>query len=156
LEKAGKSNLKVRYLRPLSFEIEPGFALNDSVKPKVEFLNDLSFDGSTQMMVSILSKKRIFHRRSARFSLLQQLFESKDFDHVAQLKYEISGISQGERVKIKTVLPVFAGERNKYSLFEPVEMYEKFALSSELEILNDAQTGCWDRVTVGQICVRKE
>jgi hypothetical protein len=156
LANAGKSHLKVRYLRPIGFQIDPGFGLDTLVNPKIEFLNDLSFDGSTQMMVSVNSKKRMFHRRSTRFTLFNQLFGSSQFDHLAQLKYEVTGISQGERVRIRTVLPVFVGERNQFSLVSPGEMFEKYELSSGHVILNDAQTGCWEQVKIGQICIRNE
>ncbi len=88
-------------------------------------------------------------------ALLQDLFNSSKARHLGTVQFEFIATRSGQPYQAKSAVGIFA---SGVAAPEPSPnlglMSLKSAFVSEPNILQDSETGCWNNLQVGQICLR--
>lgn len=118
-------------------------------------MNDLNFDGSTQFSLIVDSRHRLFRKKSTGLELFNTLFGDTDADNVAIIRYEMAAQSLGQPVRLRTAVSVLVGKARSSNAVRAQESTGFMVGGNAPVIMEDSMTGCWNRVEVGQFCIKK-
>ena len=151
------SSLTVRFFRPLNYTIEAGIDLTPTMNPNIEVLNDLTFDGTTEIALVVDSYLPRRQRITSGLRFLSDIFHEGSADNIARIKYEYLAISEGQPGKMRTAVGLYVGERKLQTNFSYLNLSRSSeeTLFAEPLIIDDSVTPCWNEVEPGVFCFRK-
>lgn len=127
-------------------------------KPRLQALGDAGSLGTTLPYMFAVRKIGPKLGKESQ-ALLKQLFGSSTARHLGMITYEFNAVAGGAPYLARTSVGVFATALDmgdaKFEKMSVVQGSADTAPEIKREVIYDAERNCWDKLEIGQICLRK-